>query len=65
MIQRTGEPLWAETLRLVSKVVLLFLFVAFFVFVLLQVLRSPKATFTITTMAPGGLVAIPGTYILA
>ncbi|CDH55723.1 hypothetical protein RO3G_02372 [Lichtheimia corymbifera JMRC:FSU:9682] len=56
---RTGEPLWAELSRLLSKMLLLALFAALFVFFLLQVLQSPKATFTFTTKAPGDLIDIP------
>ncbi|KAI8140832.1 hypothetical protein BJV82DRAFT_561859 [Fennellomyces sp. T-0311] len=56
---RTGEPIWAETARLVSKIVLLFLFIAFFVFVIIQVLHSPKAIYTVTEEAPGDQVAVP------
>ncbi|KAI9495620.1 hypothetical protein BDB00DRAFT_759883 [Zychaea mexicana] len=56
---RTGEPLWAETARLISKVVLLFLFVAFFVFVIIQVLQSPKASYIVTEVPPDGAVEAP------
>ncbi|KAI8141483.1 hypothetical protein BJV82DRAFT_619362 [Fennellomyces sp. T-0311] len=56
---RTGEPFWAEAARLVSKIILAFLFVAFFAFVLIQVLQSPKATFTITETAPMERVNVP------
>ena len=61
---RTGEPLWAETARLVSKVILMFLFIAFFVFVIMQVLDSPKATFIVTEIADNGQVTTPGMYCI-
>ncbi|KAI9495623.1 hypothetical protein BDB00DRAFT_812680 [Zychaea mexicana] len=56
---RTGEPHWAEISRLITKVILAFLFVAFFVFVVIQVMQSPKATFTITEVAYNEQVDIP------
>ena len=59
---RTGEPLWAETARLVSKVILMFLFVAFFVFVIIQVIESPKSTYIVTEVPEDGQVTIPGMY---
>ncbi|KAI7861055.1 hypothetical protein BDC45DRAFT_428252, partial [Circinella umbellata] len=43
---RSGEPLWAEAVRIVSKLFLLLLFTAFFVFLIIQVLESPKAIYT-------------------
>lgn len=49
--------MWAETLRLVSKIILIFLFAAFFAFVLIQVLNSPKATFTVNL--PSNTVSVP------
>ncbi|KAG0187212.1 hypothetical protein DFQ28_006712 [Apophysomyces sp. BC1034] len=45
---RTGEPIWAETTRLLSQFLLFFLFVAFFAFVIYQVLHSPNSTITIS-----------------
>ncbi|KAI9250984.1 hypothetical protein BDA99DRAFT_444710, partial [Phascolomyces articulosus] len=57
---RTGEPLWAETARLISKVILLFLFLAFFVFVLIQVIRSPKATYIVMDTTPNARVCFEG-----
>ncbi|KAI7848065.1 hypothetical protein BDC45DRAFT_524491 [Circinella umbellata] len=41
---RTGEPVWAETTRIVSQIFLLFLFVCFLVFVIRQAINSPNVT---------------------
>ncbi|KAI9250985.1 hypothetical protein BDA99DRAFT_608271 [Phascolomyces articulosus] len=48
---RTGEPRWAEATRLITKIILAFLFIAFFVFVVIQVLNSPNANFIVTEAA--------------
>ncbi|KAI7861390.1 hypothetical protein BDF14DRAFT_1738817, partial [Spinellus fusiger] len=48
---RSGEPLWTETCRLISRFTLLVLFLAFFSFNLWQVLSSAKATLTLTASA--------------
>ncbi|KAG2222924.1 hypothetical protein INT45_013555 [Circinella minor] len=60
---RTGEPLWAETARLISKVILMFLFIAFFVFVIVQVIESPKSTYIVTEVPEDGQVTIPDARI--
>ncbi|KAG1465708.1 hypothetical protein G6F56_004831 [Rhizopus delemar] len=41
---RTGEPIWAETSRLVSQVFFLFIFVMFLYFVIRQAIDSPNVT---------------------
>ncbi|CDS11467.1 hypothetical protein LRAMOSA03730 [Lichtheimia ramosa] len=41
---RTGEPVWAETSRIVSQIFLLLVFVAFLVFVIRQAITSPNVT---------------------
>ncbi|KAI9480292.1 MAG: hypothetical protein EXX96DRAFT_561977 [Benjaminiella poitrasii] len=41
---RTGEPVWAETSRLVSQVFFLFIFVMFLYFVIRQAVDSPNVT---------------------
>ncbi|KAI9258033.1 hypothetical protein BDA99DRAFT_561472 [Phascolomyces articulosus] len=41
---RTGEPVWAETTRIVSQIFLLFLFICFLVFVIRQAVNSPNVT---------------------
>ncbi|KAI9276084.1 hypothetical protein BY458DRAFT_506317 [Sporodiniella umbellata] len=41
---RTGEPLWAETTRIVFQIFLLFLFTVFLVFVIRQAIDSPNVT---------------------
>ncbi|KAI9276762.1 hypothetical protein BDA99DRAFT_584036 [Phascolomyces articulosus] len=56
---RPGEPHWAEVTRLITKTILTFLLVAFFVFVVIQVLQSPIATVTITEVADGINVDMP------
>ncbi|KAI9025175.1 hypothetical protein CLU79DRAFT_744403 [Phycomyces nitens] len=48
---RSGEPLWTETCRLVSRFLILLIFFAFFSFTIWQVVRSPIATITIATSA--------------
>ncbi|KAF7725488.1 hypothetical protein EC973_009588 [Apophysomyces ossiformis] len=54
---RTGEPIWAETTRLVCQFILFFLFVAFFAFVIYQVIHSPNSTITISE--PSSTVRTP------
>ncbi|RCI04781.1 hypothetical protein CU098_012460 [Rhizopus stolonifer] len=44
---RTGEPLWAETTRIVFQVFLLFIFSVFLAFVIRQAIDSPNVTQTI------------------
>ncbi|KAG1556680.1 hypothetical protein G6F47_006263 [Rhizopus delemar] len=44
---RTGEPLWAETTRIVFQIFLLFIFTVFLVFVIRQAIESPNVTQTI------------------
>ncbi|KAG1137986.1 hypothetical protein G6F37_010880 [Rhizopus arrhizus] len=41
---RTGEPVWAETSRLVSQVFFLFIFIMFLYFVIRQAVDSPNVT---------------------
>ncbi|GAA5799861.1 hypothetical protein HPULCUR_005280 [Helicostylum pulchrum] len=41
---RTGEPVWAETTRIIFQVILLFLFSVFLAFVLRQAIESPNVT---------------------
>lgn len=41
---RTGEPVWAETSRIVSQVFFLFIFAMFLVFVIKQAIDSPNVT---------------------
>ncbi|KAI7875341.1 galactose oxidase [Lichtheimia hyalospora FSU 10163] len=41
---RTGEPVWAETSRIVCQIFMLFLFVCFLVFVIRQAINSPNVT---------------------
>ncbi|KAI7870257.1 hypothetical protein BDF14DRAFT_1776492 [Spinellus fusiger] len=41
---RTGEPVWAETTRIVFQIAFLFLFTAFLVFVIKQTIDSPNIT---------------------
>ncbi|KAI7873938.1 uncharacterized protein EV154DRAFT_430556 [Mucor mucedo] len=54
---RTGEPVWAETTRIIFQLILFFIFTAFLVFVFRQVLNSPKITQTIEE--PVGSVQVP------
>ncbi|KAI9305320.1 hypothetical protein BJ944DRAFT_265415 [Cunninghamella echinulata] len=58
---RTGEPLWAETMRVISQIILFFLFIAFAVFIGLQVQYSPVITLTINE--PATQVGIPNVRI--
>ncbi|KAG2203124.1 hypothetical protein INT47_004931 [Mucor saturninus] len=44
---RSGEPIWAETTRIILQVILFLIFSAFLVFVLLQAINSPNITQTI------------------
>ncbi|KAI8080391.1 hypothetical protein BDF21DRAFT_418922 [Thamnidium elegans] len=41
---RAGEPVWAETTRIIFQVILLFLFTVFLAFVLRQAIESPNVT---------------------
>ncbi|KAI9340365.1 hypothetical protein BD770DRAFT_330694 [Pilaira anomala] len=41
---RTGEPVWAETTRIICQVFLLFIFCVFLAFVLRQAIESPNVT---------------------
>ncbi|KAI8388370.1 uncharacterized protein BYT42DRAFT_559868 [Radiomyces spectabilis] len=41
---RTGEPLWAETARIIFQVLFLFLFACFLAFVIRQAVQSPNVT---------------------
>ncbi|PHZ17864.1 galactose oxidase [Rhizopus microsporus ATCC 52813] len=44
---RTGEPLWAETTRIIFQIILLFIFAVFLAFVIRQAVDSPNVTQTI------------------
>ncbi|CAO3639834.1 unnamed protein product [Cunninghamella blakesleeana] len=64
---RTGEPLWAETMRVISQVILFFLFLIFAVFIGKQVHDSPRTTLTIddttvsTVYTPNVRICVEGT----
>lgn len=58
-IYRTGEPLWAETTRIIFQIILLFIFSVFLVFVIKQAIDSPNVTQTIEQSAAE--VQVPGT----
>lgn len=55
----TGEPVWAETTRIIFQVILLFIFSVFLAFVLRQAIDSPNITQTIQEAAAS--VQVPGT----
>jgi hypothetical protein len=54
---RVGEPIWAETTRLTSQVILLFILILLLVFIIRQVIESPKVTQTINS--PVASVDVP------
>lgn len=54
---RVGEPIWAETTRLTSQVILLFILVLLLVFIIRQVIESPNVTQTINY--PAAAVDVP------
>ena len=54
----TGEPVWAETSRIISQIFLLLIFVAFLVFVIRQAITSPNVTQRIEE--PAAQVDVPG-----
>ncbi|KAH8555087.1 hypothetical protein BGW37DRAFT_419527 [Umbelopsis sp. PMI_123] len=54
---RVGEPIWAETTRLTSQVILLFILILLFVFIVRQVVESPNVTETINY--PAASVDVP------
>ncbi|KAI9261990.1 hypothetical protein BY458DRAFT_439368 [Sporodiniella umbellata] len=54
---RTGEPIWAETSRLISQVFFLFIFVMFLYFVIRQAVDSPNVTQRI--QSPSASVNVP------
>ncbi|KAG2214010.1 hypothetical protein INT47_001281 [Mucor saturninus] len=54
---RTGEPVWAETTRIIFQVILLFIFSVFLAFVLRQAIDSPNITQTIEE--PAASVQVP------
>ncbi|GAB5594037.1 hypothetical protein Unana1_08937 [Umbelopsis nana] len=54
---RVGEPVWAETTRLTSQVILLFILVLLLVFIIRQVVESPNVTQTINS--PVASVDVP------
>ncbi|OBZ81729.1 Acyl-CoA-binding domain-containing protein 4, partial [Choanephora cucurbitarum] len=49
---RTGEPLWAETTRIVCQIFLLFIFFIFLAFVIRQAINSPNVTQKIVKSVP-------------
>ncbi|KAI8139900.1 hypothetical protein BJV82DRAFT_672281 [Fennellomyces sp. T-0311] len=53
---RTGEPRWTEVSHLMNKIVLTFLFGAYFTYNIILVLRSPIATTTLTKAVPSVLL---------
>lgn len=54
----TGEPLWAETTRIIFQIILLFIFAVFLAFVIRQAIDSPNVTQTIEEAT--ATVEIPG-----
>ncbi|KAF7725759.1 hypothetical protein EC973_009376 [Apophysomyces ossiformis] len=54
---RTGEPVWAETTRIVFQIFFLFLFTVFLVFVIRQAIESPNITQRIEN--PAASVDVP------
>ncbi|KAI9470033.1 MAG: hypothetical protein EXX96DRAFT_532376 [Benjaminiella poitrasii] len=48
---RTGEPVWAETARIIFQIFLLFIFALFLAFVIRQAIKSPNVTQTIEESA--------------
>ncbi|KAL9543139.1 hypothetical protein MBANPS3_008258 [Mucor bainieri] len=48
---RAGEPVWAETTRIVFQIFLLFIFAVFLAFVIRQAIESPNVTQTIEESA--------------
>ncbi|KAI9285708.1 hypothetical protein BC943DRAFT_277566 [Umbelopsis sp. AD052] len=54
---RVGEPIWAETTRLTSQVILLFVLIMLFVFIIRQVIDSPNVTQAINY--PAASVDVP------
>lgn len=54
----TGEPLWAETTRIIFQIILLFIFAVFLAFVIRQAVDSPNVTQTIEEAT--ATVEIPG-----
>ncbi|CDH54374.1 hypothetical protein RO3G_02372 [Lichtheimia corymbifera JMRC:FSU:9682] len=54
---RTGEPLWAETTRIICQIFLLFLFVLCLVFIIRQAISSPHVTQRI--IEPAAQVDVP------
>lgn len=58
VLYSTGEPVWAETSRIVSQIFLLLIFVAFLVFVIRQAITSPNVTQRIEE--PAAQVDVPG-----
>ncbi|KAI9310850.1 hypothetical protein BX666DRAFT_2003239 [Dichotomocladium elegans] len=56
---RTGEPAWTETMRLVTRIILIFLFISLLVILLFQVAGSAKAVTQIYEESPDGTVDVP------
>jgi hypothetical protein len=54
----TGEPVWAETTRIVFQIFLLFIFAVFLAFVIRQAINSPNVTQTIQEAS--AQVQVPG-----
>lgn len=58
LIFSAGEPVWAETTRIVFQILLLFIFAVFLAFVIRQAIESPNVTQTIEESAAE--VQVPG-----
>lgn len=58
----TGEPVWAETTRIICQVILLFIFCVFLAFVLRQAIESPNVTQKIQESVSD--VQVPGKIII-
>ena len=59
-VRRSGEPLWAETARLLVRFILLFLFIAFVVYSIYRSVQSPVVVQEIRE--PTDIVRVPGTF---
>lgn len=60
LFHRSGEPLWAETARLLVRFILLFLFIAFVVYSIYRSVQSPVVVQEIRE--PTDIVRVPGTF---
>ncbi|KAI9019549.1 hypothetical protein CLU79DRAFT_757757 [Phycomyces nitens] len=54
---RDGEPIWTEIFRLAAQLILAFIFLAYLVFSIRQVLESPTTSITIRTIVPSVQIA--------